>query len=71
MNKLYHHYHLPSNTYFIECKCNQEWTIGCDDTGTCTCKEDYTGLKCDTCLPMFYGFPNCQGNQSILCHQIL
>ena len=28
--------------------------------GQCFCKPTYSGLKCDRCLPGFYGFPVCK-----------
>ena len=32
-----------------------------DDGGVCTCNDNVTGIKCDTCETGWYGFPSCQG----------
>ena len=61
---------------FSDCKCNPDGskTLECDDVnGDCTCKEGFTGSKCDECKPNFTGdkcdtcdetffnYPSCQG----------
>ena len=33
----------------------------CNNNGTCACKDNYGGNKCDSCIEGFFGFPNCQG----------
>ena len=33
----------------------------CDKVnGECDCSQGFQGLKCDSCKPGYYGFPNCQ-----------
>ena len=58
-----------------ECKCNPDGsiTLKCDADGNCTCKDGFTGSKCDkckpniigdtcdACQPNFYNYPSCQG----------
>ena len=68
----------PENsTYrFLECKCNVDGsaTLECGNiNGNCSCKEGFTGLKCDECKPniigdkcesckeTFFNYPSCQG----------
>ncbi|XP_030761280.1 laminin subunit alpha-1-like [Sitophilus oryzae] len=31
-----------------------------DIAGSCICKPGYTGIRCDTCIPGFRGYPNCE-----------
>ncbi|WAR24784.1 LAMA-like protein [Mya arenaria] len=54
------HYHLD------ECE---------DDTGRCLCREEYTGLNCDSCAVGYYGYPDCipcdcdiNGTEGEVCH---
>ena len=58
-----------------DCKCNPDGstTLQCDDKGECTCKEGFTGSKCDECVANvlgqncdscqanFFNYPTCQG----------
>ena len=61
---------------FSECKCNPDGskTLECGKiNGNCSCKEGFTGLKCDECIPnvigdkcdtceeTFFNYPACQG----------
>ena len=41
---------------FKGCSCNSFGSKGmnCDDSGTCSCKENFQGTKCDQCLPQRY-----------------
>ena len=63
---------------FSECKCNPDGstTMKCDGVnGDCTCKEEFTGTKCDICKPNItgdkcdqctdehYNFPTCSSMQ--------
>ena len=50
------------------CECDPDGSVdgNCDDlNGICTCKEGFTGEKCDECALEHFGFPNCQGMLSI------
>ena len=49
----------------IGCNCNTEGSksFECDNTdGSCTCKPNNSGEKCEKCTRGLFGFPNC--NQS-------
>ena len=61
--------------FFSECKCNPDGstTLECGKlNGDCSCKEGFTGLKCDECKPnvigdkcdacqeSFFNYPSCQ-----------
>ena len=68
---------------FSECKCNPDGstTLECGAMGECTCKNGFSGNKCDTCAAGFdndnkcescakgyYNYPNCKGTKYyILC----
>ena len=74
------------NCSVSECKCNSKGstTLECGKiNGNCSCKEGFTGLKCDECLPhvigdkcdacqpSFFNYPSCQGlsiNKVLKCH---
>ncbi|CAJ0944059.1 unnamed protein product [Ranitomeya imitator] len=46
-----------------ECNCDSKGSIStlCDQvTGQCACRGDIQGQRCDSCLPGYYGFPNCR-----------
>ena len=47
----------------LACHCDEYGSVdvSCDESGVCTCKSDYEGLKCDLCREGMYGFPNCEG----------
>ena len=55
----------PWLNYFfllLECQCNQKGSKDdfCDaDAGKCTCKDEFTGNKCDQCVD---GTQDCHGN---------
>ena len=49
----------------LECQCNKEGSVeeDCDvDDGTCNCKENIVGIKCDECKESYFGFPQCKSN---------
>ena len=63
-----------------ECECNPNgsWTLECGKiNGNCSCKEGFTGLKCNECIPnvigdkcdtcqgTFFNYPSCQGLSNI------
>ena len=53
----------------LECGCNLNNSITqlCEAiSGNCTCKENYIGSKCTECVPGFFGYPDCKGNNHIL-----
>ena len=33
----------------------------CNTNGDCTCKNGFTGSKCDECKPNYFDYPSCQG----------
>ena len=57
------------------CQCNSHGstTLQCNDNGDCTCKQEFTGTKCNECKPNFtgikcqsckagfYDYPSCKG----------
>ena len=67
-----------------ECICNINGSTSLDcheDNGKCSCKDGYTGIKCDgcmpnvvgdkceTCQPRFFDFPSCQeGLPKLIMH---
>ena len=65
---------FQSYSSFSDCECNPAGSIAleCDSKGVCSCREGYTGIKCDKCLPNvigdkcdacqpnFYDYPSCQ-----------
>ena len=47
------------------CSCDPAGTEDeiCDKAvGSCLCKQNFTGERCDRCEAGFYGFPDCRGN---------
>ena len=44
-----------------ECDCNEDGSDDCMDDGYCICKENVSGLKCDSCTEDAFGFPECLG----------
>ena len=63
-----------------ECICNPHGstTLECGkNNGVCSCKEGFTGLKCNECIPnvigdkcdtcqgTFFNYPSCQGLSNI------
>ena len=60
---------------FLDCGCDPKGSVSenCDDEGTCSCKKNVCGSKCnkccngydnfpkcDKCANGYYGFPNCK-----------
>ena len=64
------------------CNINGSTSLEChEDNGKCSCKDGYTGIKCDgcmpnvigdkceTCQPRFFDFPSCQeGLPKLIMH---
>ena len=51
-------------TLKVDCNCAKEGSTSeyCDqNTGQCTCKDNFEGLKCDKCKPNHFNFPTCEG----------
>ena len=47
---------------WLDCDCNINGTVDasvCDQIGTCSCKKNVTGSKCEDCEAALYPFPNC------------
>ena len=44
----------------VDCNCTKgvKDGKGCDDSGQCDCKPNFSGLKCETCATGFYDFEN-------------
>ena len=54
---------LKCVTHFLACGCSSAGSesSSCDQgSGTCKCRPNYSGAKCDSCAPGFFGYPNCQ-----------
>lgn len=54
---------LMCHLLFQPCNCNPDGSQSndCDPlTGQCTCRANYTGLQCDSCLYGSYNFPYCR-----------
>ena len=34
--------------------CNSHGSLGCDDFGVCTCKDEYNGTDCNSCAFLYY-----------------
>ena len=54
----------------VVCDCNCTKGVkdgeGCDDSGQCDCKPNFSGTKCETCATGFYDFENdCKGTNMI------
>ena len=56
----------------VACNCNEFGAndSSCNNNGTCACKDNYGGDKCDYCKEGFFGFPNCQGMQYDICQTL-
>ena len=69
----HHTYTLGHSKYCRLCNCDpigSKSDAGCDaDSGQCLCHPGVTGLTCDKCLPLHYGFLEApQGCHSCDCH---
>ena len=42
---------MSSKLIVKDCECNEPGSVSqqCDDEGICSCKDEYTGDKCDSC----------------------
>ncbi|CAI2344090.1 unnamed protein product [Caenorhabditis sp. 36 PRJEB53466] len=51
------HCHSSQTAFPDSCECNRVGSFGhaCDETGQCKCRPGVAGLKCDHCLPSFWG----------------
>ena len=56
----------------IECECSEDGSNDqdCDDTGSCNCKENVSGMKCDACIVNTFGYPNCKGMTTVNCKMV-
>lgn len=52
------YYWNPAGQGCVPCSCNVAGSVGssCNITGQCACKSNVGGLRCDHCLPGYYGF---------------
>ena len=48
----------------LDCNCNTDGStsLQCKDDGTCDCKTNIDGQKCDQCMESYYNFPACSSN---------
>ena len=54
-----------SDFFSLACACDMTGskTDLCDkDSGQCSCKEMFSGRRCDNCIFGYVGFPDCHGN---------
>ncbi|CAG2053236.1 unnamed protein product [Timema podura] len=51
-----------STNWITTCNCDSHGGIGisCDTEGTCQCKNNFAGSRCDQCKEGFYNFPICE-----------
>ncbi|CAO4364773.1 unnamed protein product [Caenorhabditis nigoni] len=51
------HCHSAQTSFPDACECNRVGSFGhtCDEAGQCKCRPGVSGLKCDHCLPSFWG----------------
>ena len=61
----------PASTH-IACDCDPVGSLGmaCDSSGRCSCKRGGGGLKCDSCLPGFFGLENGDECQECGCNTL-
>ena len=55
---------------FAACQCSVTGSLGsdCDTKGKCTCKDEYTGDKCDECKTDFDKIGDeCKGKEKVVC----
>ena len=48
----------------LDCKCNKgvKEGKGCNNSGQCDCKPNFTGVKCDQCATGYFDFQHgCKG----------
>ena len=51
-----------TNDDFADCGCNPDTSVQCNENGTCQCKTNFGGQKCNNCSDISFGeFPNCIG----------
>ena len=50
---------------FVACGCNargvEKGDLTCNNTGSCNCRCDVVGDKCNMCQVGHQGFPDCEG----------
>lgn len=46
---------------FLDCGCDPKGSVSenCDDEGTCSCKKNVCGSKCNKCCNGYDNFPKC------------
>ena len=55
-------YNSLTNDDFADCGCNPDTSVQCNENGTCQCKTNFGGQKCNNCSDISFGeFPNCIG----------
>ena len=49
--------------YHLACNCHAQGSVSsaCDSNGVCKCYTNVIGNKCTSCMPGYFGFPNCKG----------
>ena len=70
MYKMKKYLHVFIFLPFTDCECNITGSdnLTCDDSGTCYCKPNIIGPKCDSCDLYHYNFSSGEGCYPCDCH---